>query len=1201
MRLIASQLVLAPTDLAGFLTCRHRTGLDLAAAQGDVALPEWRDPLGRALRERGRAHERAYVEWLRGQGVRVVDLAGVEGAGDVEALTLEAMRDGADVIAQAVLAGEGWRGYADVLQRAEGASALGAWHYEVHDTKLARETRGGTVLQLAVYSDLLGEMQGRVPERFHVVTPAAAGDSAAAGPGGDAAGAGASSFAMHGYRVADFAAYVRRVRAELLRAVGQGVSPAVPDGTLALHEAHYPEPVEACGVCRWAGRCESRRRADDHLSFIAGIGRGHRTELAAQGHGTLAAVASMPLPVPFTPTRGSRDTYARFREQARVQRQQRESGAPVHELLLPVAEGLGLARLPEPSPGDVFLDLEGARFARDGGREYLFGICNGARPLSSEGQTSGRFSTTYRAWWAHDDATERTAFEAVIDHVMQAWGDHPGLHIYHFGHYEPSTFKRLMGRHATRADELDRLLRAERFVDLHAVVRQALRAGVESYSIKQLEQFYEFARAVPLDDASAHMQAIELALESHAPGAIPEESRAAVQAYNEDDCRSTAALRDWLERLRSGLVASGVAVPRPRAKAPEPPPAVSDLEAAELAASERLLAGLPPEASAPAHPQHARWLLAHLVGWHRREHKAQYWEQYRLNDLADEDLVDEGAAIAGLQFVARVEAVVSAKTGRATGSVIDRYTYPAQECEIGRDGELLMRGDDRAVPFGAIVAHDRHARRIDVKKGKGVVDVHPSSVFEATVVHADALRRSLLRVCDAIDASTCGTDLLYRRPPRLISGRFQQQVFETPTDFAVRLATTLDRTTLPVQGPPGSGKTYIGAQMIRALVREGRRVGVVAVSHKVIRNLLHAVRDQAVEAGETVRLAHKCDPDDDAAHDGGVREIPDNPEALQALTAHEVDVLGGTAWLWARAEFAGAVDVLVVDEAGQMSLANALAVSPAAGSLVLLGDPQQLEQPQQAAHPDGVDISALQYVLGESQTMPSDRGLFLKETWRLAPALCAFTSELFYDGKLQPRGELERQRIAGAGDLDGAGLWWVPVAHDGNRHWSAEEVDVVAALVDRLLAPGTQWVDARGVARPLTGADIRVVAPYNAHVNRLAERLARDLVDLVALVPGTERCSVPVGTVDRFQGQEAAVVIYAMGTSRAEDTPRGLEFLYSLNRLNVATSRARCAVFVVASPRLLEPECRTPRQMQLANALCRYVELACVVDGRGPG
>ena len=366
--------------------------------------------------------------------------------------------------------------------------------------------------------------------------------------------------------------------------------------------------------------------------------------------------------------------------------------------------------------------------------------------------------------------------------------------------------------------------------------------------------------------------------------------------------------------------------------------------------------------------------------------------------------------------------------------------------------------------------------------------------------------------------------------------------------------------------------------MIRALVAQGRKVGVVAASHKVIRNLLHAVRDQAAEAGETVRLAHKCDPDEDAPHDGGVQEIKGNPEALQAIAGGEVDVLGGTAWLWAREEFAGAVDVLFVDEAGQMSLANALAVSPAAGSLVLLGDPQQLEQPQQAHHPDGVDISALQHVLGDRQTMPPDRGLFLPVTWRLAPAVCAFTSELFYEGKLHSREGLERQRLVGTDGFDGAGLWWLPVPHDGNRNWSAEEVDAVAALVDRLLAPGAAWVDGEGVTRPLGPDDLRVVAPYNAHVNRLAERLAAR--------------GVPVGTVDRFQGQEAAVVIYAMGTSRPEDAPRGMEFLYSLNRLNVATSRARCAVVVVASPRLLEPECRTPRQMQLANALCRYVEMA---------
>ncbi|MGE4068961.1 MAG: DEAD/DEAH box helicase, partial [Vicinamibacterales bacterium] len=270
--------------------------------------------------------------------------------------------------------------------------------------------------------------------------------------------------------------------------------------------------------------------------------------------------------------------------------------------------------------------------------------------------------------------------------------------------------------------------------------------------------------------------------------------------------------------------------------------------------------------------------------------------------------------------------------------------------------------------------------------------------------------------------------------------------------------------------------------------------------------------------------------------------------------------------------------VLFVDEAGQMSLANALAVSPAAGSLVLLGDPQQLEQPQKGSHPDGVDVSALQHVIGSEKTMSPKRGIFMDRTWRLAPRICDFTSELFYEGQLQPKPGLERQRLSGVGDLDGAGLWWLAVEHDGNRNWSAEEIDAVDRLVGQLLAPGGTWVDEHENQRPLTAADLRIVAPFNAQVNRLAERLAG--------------LGVPVGTVDKFQGQTCAVVIYSMATSRPEDAPRGMEFLYSLNRLNVATSRARCAAIVVASSRLLEPECRTPRQMQLANAMCRFREMA---------
>ncbi len=357
-------------------------------------------------------------------------------------------------------------------------------------------------------------------------------------------------------------------------------------------------------------------------------------------------------------------------------------------------------------------------------------------------------------------------------------------------------------------------------------------------------------------------------------------------------------------------------------------------------------------------------------------------------------------------------------------------------------------------------------------------------------------------------------------------------------------------------------------------------MGITATSHKVIRNLLDEVARMAPQCRVAPKLAHKVgETDDELSAGGAVVEVDDNEEALQLLKGGAANVLGGTAWLWARPDFAQAVDVLFVDEAGQMSLANVLSVAQAAGSVVLLGDPQQLEQPKKGSHPEGVNDSALQHILGEHLTIPANRGIFLPVTCRLAPSICAFTSELFYEGRLTSKPGLEHQQLTG-GPFTGSGLWVVEVEHDGNRNASDEEVEAVAVLVAKITAPGSQWIDEDGLARQMAATDILIVAPYNAQVSRLADRL--------------KGSDARVGTVDKFQGQQAPVVIYSMATSRPEDAPRGLEFLYSLNRLNVATSRAQCAVIVVASPQLFVPDCSTPRQMKLANALCRYRELATV-------
>jgi uncharacterized protein len=510
-------------------------------------------------------------------------------------------------------------------------------------------------------------------------------------------------------------------------------------------------------------------------------------------------------------------------------------------------------------------------------------------------------------------------------------------------------------------------------------------------------------------------------------------------------------------------------------------------------------------------------------------------------------------------------------------SRILRFRYAPQEFEVLEGDALYTQTGEK---FGEVVACSRHDRTIDLVVPKKQLGQRPRGLFVHGHVPSKAMQEALLYLAERVVAAgsveglgRCAERaLLLREEPRLLSRSFQPPPpasSETATEYATQIVTRLDRTSLPIQGPPGSGKTHTGAKMILAAVRAGLKVGVTATSHKVIQNLLKAVAKQAAEDGITICLGH-IDRNGPKHAVGAITSISDNKKAFVSLDSGAIQVLGATPWPWSSENARQAVDLLFVAEAGQVSLANALAVAGAATTLVLLGDPQQLEQPSKGSHPDGVGLSALQHILGEHETMPCDKGLFLPVTWRLSPSICQFTSELFYAGQLRSSPGTEHQTLIGS-DFEGGGLWLVEVDHDGNTGASDEEAAEVLRIVSSLLQPGVRWVDHHRQERPMTAQDIRIVAPFNAHVNRIAEPLVN-----------AGEPSIPVGTVDKFQGQEAPVAIYAMATSRPEDAPRGMEFLYSLNRLNVATSRARCAAIVLASPHLFQPDCQTPRQMKLA-------------------
>jgi uncharacterized protein len=1123
-------LVLSPTDVAVHLACRHLTQLERDVKEGRLRVELRPDPRAEALAARGLAHEAQYVESLRLLGRTVVDLRDAYDP----ARTLATMREGHDVIVQPPLAAGRFTGRADVLRRLEAPSALGTWSYEPEDTKLARETRAGTILQLCTYAVLLDAMQGMAPAEVHVVTP----------------------LGRESYRTDHFAAYVRFVRRRL-------------EGDLASPPATYPDPVPHCDVCRYWFHCATQRRQDDHLSLVAGMRRLNLRELERQQVRRVVDLAALTDGLPERPQRGSIDTYEGLAHQARLQVAARTTLLPPYEPLA-IEPDRGLARLPEPSAGDVFLDFEGDPFVGDSGLEYLTGWAfrDGAR------------TWTYERRWALDRRQERVACEAFVDFVMRRLETFPDLHVYHFGAYEPAALKRLVSRHATRAEELDRLLRGRRFVDLHAVVREGLRVGVERYGLKELEPLIGFRREGELREAAAARLALEVALEMGASD-VDDALRDTVGAYNREDCLSAAALRAWLEARRAESRET-ISRPTPADDAPSDPVRQRDRRIADAAAP--LLSGVPDDPAARDDDQHARWLLGNMLGYFRREERCAWWEHFRLRGLERNALLEERDAVAGLAFVEELP-----NTSRRQRLPVHRYTFPAQETALD-DGDRLQApelDDADGGDFATVVRIDLTAGEIDIKKTARSKGMHPWAVFKNQVVSAEPLERSLLAFAEhvrtaGLDADgpyRAASDLLGRRPPRRrggAGGRLRRPG-EALIPAALRLCAELDGGVLPIQGPPGSGKTYIGARAIVALAKAGKRVGVTAVSHKVIANLLGEVVVAAREAGAAVRVA-QLTPDDAPP---GVERLKANDDAHAAVGAGIVG--GGTAWLWADDDAQATLDYLFVDEAGQMALACVLAAARAARNLVLLGDPQQLEQPRKGAHPDGTDVAALVHVLGDAPTIGDAQGLFLDRTWRLHPRVCAFTSEAYYERRLEPIAGLDRQAIVGDDAFAGSGLVLVEVAHEGNQARALEEVDAVYAIVDRLLVAGRQWVDETGAVGTLAPTDVLVLAPYNAQVGALRGRL-RSL--------GVDR----VGTVDKFQGQEAAVVVYSCTSSSPEDAPRGMDFLYDPHRFNVATSRARALVIVVASPRLFAAECRTPAQMRKVNGLCLFREKARRVE-----
>jgi uncharacterized protein len=1163
MRKLGSRYLYSATDLCNFAACRYLTHLDLQDQMDPLQRAE-EDAQAKLVIRKGEDHERRYLTALDRDGHSVLKVPPLLSEQPENALdaTVEILQKGAPYVYQAFLYKEPLNGYADFLQRVERPSKLGAFSYEVIDTKLSKSEKASYIIQLCFYSELLETIQGSLPEYAHIVNGA---------------------MKLTTFKLNDYYSYYMRLKRDFLESIST-------DSASTL----YPEPCPKCASCSWRNMCKEKWQQDDHLSLIANITRTQRIKLEQSGITTCAALID---PSTAAPPRLHPEAFARLKDQATLQLKAQSSNTPTYRVIPPSEGGDGFALLPPLNAGDIFYDIEGDPLLKEealrsenallrDGLEYLHGF--------SWRNSDGTFS--FRPFWAVTKQAERACFEELMDFLVERTTQFPNAKIYHYSAYEIAALKRLSSQYPTRVEQLDTLLRGQKFCDLYTIVKRAIRVSEPRYSIKNLERFYSTQRQHDVKDGGASIVWFEEYLETQNSSLLD-----AIRDYNRKDCDSMIELFDWLTLLKTES-AQELNVDwnslRPSHKPAEPLQSTNELTKAQkdalrvagyhsLFRIEDLQAARAPSTYSETEQLRAR--LFYLSDFYRREMKPQWWRFFSKCELLPAERTEDPEVITGcMRDLSRTAQPIAS-------SRLLYYTFPPQECKLMSEHDLYDIDNGRA--YGTIYEIDPEAGTLTVKLGPKVEEVSQIDLCKKPTDINDALKKGLDRFLSALgdwDLSSLRSDSSRSYPyPALVDIMLQDlPVFEDgPRKSVVSVdadderfreqlvdaALKLKQSHLFIQGPPGTGKTYHGARMAVSLMKAGKRLAIMSNSHKAVVNFLTEVDLVAHNEGIRFRGAKKSSRNEPSKLYVHCRPADAPPPQIcdyydhNKITPLEYQLIAGTAWTFCRDEHDQQFDYLIVDEASQLSLAHLAAAGVCARNLILIGDPRQLPQPLQGIHPAGLDQSPLEYLLGDHATVPANRGVFLNSCRRMHNDICSLLSTHVYDGRLTAPPENGNQRILSQNTFSlsqSAGYLFRPCEHDGNTQASEEEVAVVQEIYHELLSCSFQAKD--GSVIPMTQRDIMVIAPYNMQVQLLRRAL-----------PDAE-----VGTIDLFQGREAPVVLVSMTTSSIEDAPRGLEFLFSQQRLNVALSRAKALAIIVGSPQLLKVRCTKPAQMKLVNLFC---------------
>ena len=1053
--------------------------------------------------------------------------------------TKEAIKKGYDLIHKAHFKHKGWVGEIDFLiLDKDKKTKNGKCRYEVYDTKLSSIPQTDHITQISLYSEWIATQQdNELPDFMYLILGIKDKEKKITKLKIDEE--------VKQYKTLNYQLYFQKNNANYIKFLENDKKDIEPNR------------CSFCAMCEWSDVCDKIWLEKDHLNQIAKIRKDQIIKIKKHGVKTLSEFAKL------KKTEKIKDFNSiilnKHLSQAELLIKFKETKIPQFKTL-PLENERGFNKIPKSSPHDLFFDIEGLDKILNSEEseqdkqalEYLFGIYD-----------HDNKKEPYKYFWAHNQDEEKEKFVELLDFIDKHLKKFPDAHIYHYNHYEKTALTKLMSKHDTHLEQVNDLLRYGKLVDLYAVVNQGIQVSEREYSLKNLEKFYEYKRKGEIKKANDSTDKYLDWIETGEEKLLDE-----IKLYNQEDCESTYFLREWLSEIKPKDSFYAVK------KEPEVREKKWEKENEEL---KKLI-------EENCKDKKIKQILKDILGFHNREEMI-YWQSIfnRAARKSDEDLIDDSECIG---FMEKVNEGFG-KDGKGKTIKVFNYKFSKQDFKVQEKDSVINATDGNLETYsvGKILSIDESKKdenTIEISSSKDlpqILSIAKGEFYNHKII-IDAIRRFITSVINGEKKYKATYEFLKKSYPKIKNIKEGETIIKGGNflEESFKAVESMDNSYLYFQGPPGVGKTHTAAHIIIELIKKSKKIGITANSHKVIFNLLTKIEELSKD-DFSFNGYHKSGSTPDKRFNDGkfIKNISDTKKMDLEFESLDADLFSGTAWCFSRPACDEKLDYLFIDEAGQLTTADVLAISLSAKNIVIIGDQMQLSSPISAVHPGDSGQSLPEYLLEGNDTISSNKGIFIDKSRRLHPKLRQFISENFYDERLKNFDFTEKRKIIFSNkknSLPETGIVMIDANHrEVCRQKSEEEGTLVKDFYNRLL--GSTFLDENDNKKIMNEEDILVVAPYNVQVNYLKSILPK---------------GAKIGTIDKFQGQQAPATIISMTTSDPESLPRNVDFFFSRNRLNVAISRSQCLSIIIMNKKILEIACKKIKHIHLVNTFMKLLE-----------